>query len=92
MEGIWGKHLKFKLHSTNKIFPLKQIEFEGKLYPCPNDYDYYLKKRYGENYMEIPKNIIKHERISKLKQRKNVIRNFEIFIKRLKEVNENFIY
>ena len=91
MEGGWGKYVQFKLYDSNKVFPLKQIQFEEKLYPCPNDCDYYLKNRYGKDYNEIPKKIIKHKRVSKLKQKENVLRNFEIFIKRLKEVNENFI-
>lgn len=36
-----------------KYFPLRKIEFENKYYYCANDYDYVLKKVYGE-YMILP--------------------------------------
>lgn len=34
--------------------PFKEISFEGKMYFAPNDTNYYLKRIYGENYMELP--------------------------------------
>ena len=34
--------------------PFKEISFEGKMYFAPNDTDYFLKRIYGENYMELP--------------------------------------
>ncbi|MGK4198486.1 LicD family protein [Fusobacterium sp. HC1336] len=37
-----------------KVFPLREKKFNGKEYKIPNDYDYYLKKHYGE-YMKLPK-------------------------------------
>lgn len=36
-----------------KVFPTVDIKFENKKYPCIKDYDYYLKRVYG-NYMELP--------------------------------------
>ena len=42
--------------STRKrddIFPLREIEFEGRLFKAPNNIDAYLRRLYG-NYMEIP--------------------------------------
>ena len=36
-----------------EVFPLKQIEFEGKLFPAPYNTDAFLKKIYG-NYMQLP--------------------------------------
>lgn len=41
--------------NTNDIFPLKEIEFEGLSFKCPNKSDAILKVFYGENYMKIPK-------------------------------------
>lgn len=81
----------FILIETDSIFPLKEIEFNGLTYPCPNDFDSYLTQIYGE-YKEIPKFIGRHERSYKLKQKKNVEENFKTFIKQIKEANENFIY
>lgn len=37
----------------SRVFPVKKLKFEGKMYPCINDYDYYLKKSYGD-YMKLP--------------------------------------
>lgn len=57
------KHYAANLAGTNKLekeimeydvfFPTKELEFEGKKYPCPNQIDQYLKKLYG-NFMELP--------------------------------------
>jgi lipopolysaccharide cholinephosphotransferase len=35
------------------LFPLSNIEFCGRVYPCPNDMHTYLTTHYG-NYMELP--------------------------------------
>ena len=54
---IWGidfHHFHHNLFMNyNKIFPLKEVEFEGIMMPIPNDYDYYLKQSYGD-YMAYP--------------------------------------
>ena len=92
MEGGWGKSVPFKLFEADKVFPLKEIKFGERSYPCPKEPNYYLSLRYGENFMEIPRHIIRHQRVIRLKQKENVERNFEIFIKRFREANENFLY
>lgn len=38
----------------NEIYPLVEREFNGRKYKIPNNYDYYLKKEYGD-YMILPK-------------------------------------
>ncbi len=47
------------------IYPLNNIEFEGKMFPCPNKYDEYLKQVYG-NYMSYPKEMSMGHTIYKL--------------------------
>ena len=37
------------------IFPLKEIEFEGTIFPCPNEIDKHLSYFYSKKYMEFPK-------------------------------------
>lgn len=43
----------YHLRRKSDIFPLKEISFEGKMFPCPNNCDAYLRKIY-KNYEEIP--------------------------------------
>ncbi len=45
---------KYFVWNYNKIFPLKEIEFEGEIFNCPNDIKDYLVNYYGKNYMEYP--------------------------------------
>ncbi len=39
--------------NKNWVFPLKELEFEGKMFYVPADYDSMLQAQYG-NYMQIP--------------------------------------
>lgn len=41
------------LRCRNEIFPLKQAEFEGRIFPIPGNYDMYLKRIYGD-YSKLP--------------------------------------
>jgi len=34
--------------------PAVKLEFEGRLYNVPKDYDYVLRRIYGDNYMQLP--------------------------------------
>ena len=40
-------------HKEKDIFPLREIEFEGHYFFCPNNYDVHLRSIYGD-YMQIP--------------------------------------
>ena len=54
---IWGLEFghgwKKWIHSYDTIFPLREIEFEGQMFPCINNVDKYLKDVYGD-YMSYP--------------------------------------
>lgn len=46
-------HFDLILLAFDDFYPLKTLEFEGKLYTVPNNYDAYLKEIYGD-YLKIP--------------------------------------
>ena len=48
----FGNNFVFE-RQKSEIFPLSEIEFEGRMFKAPHDVDAYLKRIYG-NYMEIP--------------------------------------
>lgn len=81
---------KFDLVESSKIFPLRNMEFNGVEFPVPNDMHFYLVHKYGENYNEIPKIIYSHDRIKELKKEENCEEKFIEYINRIKKVNDNF--
>ena len=38
----------------NVYFPARMLEFEGHLFKAPNDYEFYLRRIYGNDYMSLP--------------------------------------
>lgn len=46
-------HFNLILLAFDNFYPLKKLEFEGKLYTVPNNYDAYLTEIYGD-YLKIP--------------------------------------
>ena len=88
IECYWGNSLQFKLFPSDTLFPLRKIEFNGKLYPCPNNPEYFVSSIYGKNYRKIPKNLDLHGRLKYLRAKKNVDRDFKELKERLEEVNE----
>lgn len=46
-------HFNLVLLEFDEFYPLKKLEFEGKLYNVPSNYDTYLKEIYGD-YLKIP--------------------------------------
>jgi len=43
-----------QVHLKEKYYPSLELEFEGKMYKVPHDYDYVLTKVYGSDYMQLP--------------------------------------
>ena len=47
----------------SEYLPVVEVEFEGKMFPAPANYDTYLRQLYGDKYMELPpvhKRITRH--------------------------------
>ncbi len=74
---------------TANLLPLKEIKFEDRTFPCPNNPDGYLRSIYGD-YMSIPKVLHRHRRMATLRYNENNNEIFEKCIAMFKEVNENF--
>jgi lipopolysaccharide cholinephosphotransferase len=52
LSGSYSYEKETNLRTT--VLPVKKIKFEGKMYNGMTDNDTYLKKIYGDNYMELP--------------------------------------
>ena len=48
------KNYGHELWFIDKWIPAVQLEFEGKMYPAPHDYDNVLTILYGADYMQVP--------------------------------------
>lgn len=82
---------KFFIAKYDQIFPLRQVEFENKIYNAPRDCDFYLRKLYGDYYMSIPKKIRTHHyRWNILKGKENGVEIYEQQYLNLKKINESF--
>ena len=87
--GVDALEINRSVVETKTLFPLKEIKFEDKMFPCPNNPDRYMKGSYGD-YMMIPKNLHRHGRMSMLRYNQNNDEVFEKMISIFREVNENF--
>ena len=90
VEGACGPRNIYKMLIVDKntLFPLKRMKFMDKMFPCPNDYDTYLKTVYGD-YMKIPKSIRTHNRVTNFRYIGGAEEKFQHYIDILKEANEN---
>lgn len=50
--GMYG--IQKETIEIDKCNPPRKLTFEGKEYLVPNDYDFYLRSVYGDDYMQLP--------------------------------------
>ena len=74
---------------VDKIFPLGEIKFGDKTFPCPKDPDYHLNAVYG-NYLSIPKSLYRHNQVGIYRYNEDNDDVFKKCINRIKEVNAEF--
>ena len=48
------KHFFGETYDRTKVSQYKMCQFETEVFPIPVDADYYLRKLYGDTYMELP--------------------------------------
>ena len=82
---------KFDIMEKEVIFPLKTIKFKDKYFKCPNDYENYLKRIYGD-YTQIPKSIQNHNTIVILKAIDDIDQQQDFAINKIKSVNEKMSF
>ena len=82
------------LRKTDEVFPLSTINFDKYIVKCPKNSDYYLKRLFGNNYMELPELIDSHGLsdfiISQFSSKKEMDEKFKKDIEYLKNINDNF--
>ena len=91
-EGVRGpgRLYSLKFLETEKLFPLKKLNFGKTSIYAPNNHKYYLEKIYGPKFLEIPKIIRNHNRVSKLSTIENIDEILIDSINDLKNANKNF--
>lgn len=82
------------LRKTDEVFPLSTIEFEGCPVKCPKNNDYYLKRLFGDGYMQLPEMIHDHGVsdfiVSQFDSKEEMDDKFKKDIEYLKEINDNY--
>lgn len=82
------------LRKTDEVFPLSTIEFENCPVKCPKNNDYYLKRLFGDNYMQWPEMIHNHSVsdfiLSQFNSKEEMDEKFRNDIAYLKEINDNY--
>lgn len=88
ISGVDGFRYNCLLLETKDIFPLTKFKFNNNEYYCPNNFNLYLTRTYGD-YKSIPKKIKIHNRQKVLRYKKEMIDEFEKHISLLKDINYN---
>ena len=75
---------------TDKLFPLKRINFGVNKYPVPVDSVDYLIAQYGKNYLKIPKVIRDHGRLDRIRGIDGIVEKLEEAVNIFKQANKSF--
>lgn len=82
------------IREIDEVLPLNSINFEGYLFKCPKNIDYYLKTLFGSTYMEFPDVIETHNSVQFVKSQfgseDEMNERFKKDIAYLKEINDNY--
>ncbi len=92
VEGVIGSLLGYPLTIREKdiIFPLQEMQFENIDFPCPKDYDSYLRGIYGKSYKSTPKTIRDHNLLNRLRRRATIEEDLAHALEVMKNANQNF--
>ena len=93
--GVEGVKSKFDIYEivisdTDELFPLSEVEFNGKTFPAPHDVPHYLEEIFGDTYMDIPKDPRTHDIISQLRKIDGIESVLDKAIMEMRKVNEDF--
>ena len=84
----------FGYFNADLIFPMKTMKFENYQLKCPNKPEELLKLWYGENYMDIPSNIVMHGyqeyNAGLFESKKEMDDAFKYTINEIKKINNSF--
>ena len=81
---------QLNIFDNNIIFPVTTIPFDKINIKVPNDYDAYLKIRYGEDYMKIPRFGVFHNRIIYLRDVSNINQIYDEYIRLFENINSHY--
>lgn len=77
------------IFNTSDVFPLKEMQFNDRKYPCPNNPEPYLTDYYGDIW-SVPKNVFFHQRLIELRKYENLEERYAEFIEKLDAANAMF--
>ena len=88
VDSVIADMFGFEVIQKERIFPLTQLKFNNNYYPCPNNYDEYLTRFYGD-YMNIPSVVRNHGLFDLKRNVDDEYESYDFSIKILNEANEN---
>ena len=89
VDAVLGSVYPLQIIKTDEIFPLNNMKFMDRKFPCPNKSNEFLKKIYGD-YNTFPKNIQNHGLLNSVKLIENISDIYDKSIERMRQVNNSF--